>query len=1020
MASEHARQDFTHNFTEHTQPLEEIFAKYSTKYNAINPKASFGLSAALAEERLQTDGPNDIREPPQPSLVVQFLGMFVNPFNIILLVCATLSLTLYFVEMSVHEDLYLGCILLAVALFNAVFELNQELKSKAVLASFLSLIPARTSVIRDGIVCEISSSACVKGDLIFLKAGQKAPADIRLLQASSDFSVDNSTLTGESEAQSRSATLQSPGVMEAENMVFKASLVVCGDALGVAVRTGADTFLGQIASFTLSKRHLKSELSREIFGFVTILAVIGFCVTLGFLAAALAIGIGLRAVRLAIGLFVAFVPQGLPVTVNTLLTIAAKKLAKSKVLVKNLDGVETLGAITMLATDKTGTLTQNVMTVAEIWYYDLCFNAEAAEQTPPFEMLLHAVALCSRSEIIQTENGDSHANVKISGNATDVGLFRFAAKFIDIPEFRKDHALLHEVPFDSTRKWQLTVNRYTVSSVETSQIKVFLKGAPERVIEKCKFFLENSSKIPTSIEFHQKYNAIYKKLASEGQRLISFAFADLGQIKSAEKDYFDASEFDTESVDFVFIGLVGLLDPPKPEVAQAIKTCQTAGIQVVMVTGDSSLTAEAIARKIGIIKGQTKEQAAQKACVAVEQVSAEAYDACVVNGEMLNEFTDADWNEIFTKRELVFARTTPQQKLAIVTESQKRGHIVGVSGDGINDSPALKAADMGISMNLSASDVSKDAAGMVLLDDRFASIVEGIRQGRIIFDNLRKSARYTITHTMPEVFAFLIFVILRIPPPISAILVIYIDLGTELAPAMSFAWDLPETDVMQYAPRKVARVSPTSQRSGMRGVCANFFAKFHQLFGTASQGHTIVDRDTVLWCYFQGGLIEAATGMCAYLTVLAMSKVDIGRLVGAGKVYFNAKSPPLTLTSGRSINAAAQMRILARANSAYYLAIVIVQWFNLFLTKHRFRYPWGRDMFANHHTYWALLISASVAALIVYTPGIQYIVKSAAVPIYALFVCVAGGVCLVAYEVARRFLHHKGFLGGVPQKYQGS
>lgn len=414
-------------------------------------------------------------------------------------------------------------------------------------------------------------------------------------------------------------------------------------------------------------------------------------------------------------------------------------------------------------------------------------------------------------------------------------------------------------------------------------------------------------------------------------------------------------------------------------------------------------------------------------------------------------------NLIISQLIILILRTSPKHKLEIVTRFQSKGHIVGVSGDGVNDSPALKKADLGISMNKTASDVSKEAAAMILLDDNFSSIVTGISEGRLIFANLKKSIRYTITHSTAEISAFVVFVLLGIPAPISAILLLLIDLGTELGPAISYAFEFPEGDLMLVPPRKVLTTEKPNKkrrkRSGLfeRLILRNenendiennnnnnnlnqeivtviiplnelnwykrWLIKSRAFFIQDYTGETLIDNDLLVWCYFQGGVIVAIGCFSAYLIVLAIERVPFTILYQSALVYFKESSPDLLLTNGSLASAQVQLKILAKAQAAFFVSIVICQWFNLFVQKHRFSYPYGIEMIKNKWTWIGIIIGASISCFIVYIPYINFkIFGASSFPVIALIAPIFMGIFLFAYEFVRRLLRKKGYFGGIPKR----
>lgn len=881
-----------------------------------------------------------------------------------LLVSAVLSLILFAIDPSsmvnvrcisliLIMQVYLGVILILVSFANAFIDFYQQYRTAAILESFMSLVPPEATVIRGQALQSIAAAALVKGDVLYIKAGDKIPADCRLFNVT-DLKVDNSSITGESEAQERNLSMEIENPLEAPNLVFSGTMATNGEGYGIVIRTGDQSVLGQIAKLTIGEEAPHSQLTKEIDLFVRIIAVVAVITAVIFFIMGLVIGydIGIT-FSFAIGIFVAYVPQGLPVTVSTLLTIAAKRMAKRNVLVKNLHAVETLGSITLLATDKTGTLTQNKMSVVGIWINDTFYatNESVTAQdpllpsdTPLLDVLIQACSLCCKSKFNEAEHDKPLSERTILGDATEVGILRFACQHVDVPSIQAGYRKVFEIPFSSQTKWHLTVNQVDGENV------AFLKGAPERVAKMCKYIQFGDDVTPWDEEVEAKFNAAYEHFAVRGRRVLAVARQILSREQFPPDHVFKRDPCEIPMDGFVFIGLVAIMDPPKHGVRKAIAACRTAGIQIVMVTGDHPLTAEAIARQIGLISGETIMEASVKLKKPIELVTEDEYDSVIVHGERIEALSDPDWDRILAKKEIVFARTSPKQKLEIVTRFQNKGHIVGVSGDGVNDSPALKKADLGISMNKTASDVSKEAAEMILLDDNFPSIVHGIAEGRLIFANLKKSIRYTLVHMTPEVLAFVFFIILAIPLPLNSILILLVDLGSELGPALSFAFEPPENDLMLVPPRKVlCQPKPSTDiESGhppqREGKLRRLWNRVMGPFKRDDTGEVLVDWDLLFWSYVQGGLIESAGCFGAYLIVLALANVPFDMLVGSAKTYWKEGAPPLRLTDGSIANADRQISISGSSQSAYYAGIVICQLFNLWVTKHRYAYPYGWDM----------------------------------------------------------------------------
>ena len=902
--------------------------------------------------------------------------------------------------------------------------------------------------IRDGKLAQVEASSLVPGDVVFVRMGDKTPADLLIFSAA-DCKVDNSSLTGESEPQERVKDNDMQNPLEASNLMFNSTLAVSGEAYGIVIRTGDSTVLGQIAYLTAGEEKTKSPLSREIANFVKLIATIAILTAIIFFGIAFPVNNNNAslAVNFAIGIFVAWVPEGLPATVTMLLTIAAKRMASQNVLVKDLQGVETLGAITLLATDKTGTLTRNQMTTTNIWTCGELYEAAdrvgaekdvAGTEHSGVSEIMHISALCSRARFDRVD-----VPVKervILGDATETGLLRYAAAQLpNIDTLATEYPKVFELPFNSDTKWHMTIHKKRHA---TGALTLYIKGAPERVWRLCNRILSGPDDESTPMTDADKirYDEAYESMAGRGHRVLGFAEMLLPSDKFPEDFVFDKKAKNYPLGDFVFVGLASLQDPPKHGVREAIGRCRTAGVKVIMVTGDHPLTAEAIGRKINLMLSDTKAMVAKRTGRPLEEIGENEFNAVVVHGEQIDSLTDAEWDNIFWKDEIIFARTSPKHKLEIVRRAQSMGHIVGVTGDGVNDSPALKKADLGIAMNMSGSDVSKEAASMILLDDNFASTVRGIEEGRLIFVNLKKSIQYTISHSTPEVIPNLLYVIAPIPLPLSAILILVIDLGFELIAALSFAWDPPETEegLMKLPPRKP--VTPETcnifRSRALRRTRSRFDeeagvivalenqTRLQQYFHTVQQFFTrqywadkfentgaevLVDGPLLSWAYLEIGLIEAAGALTSFFVVMyrrGISPYD------AYKMQKGAGPPTNYWTNGaqpyKGIDGPTQADILAEAQSMYYWAIMTMQMFNLFACKTRLTLPFGKYMFANRATFYCIIAGASLAAFIIYTPGVEVVFKTSRslLPLYWL-IPMAFGCFLIGYASLRMIIRRK-------------
>ncbi|EPQ58706.1 aminophospholipid-transporting P-type ATPase [Gloeophyllum trabeum ATCC 11539] len=1049
------------DISEHRLAFDELGDALGTVVDGKEPEHSRGLTAEEAKTRLAQDGPNILTPPKKKSAFRKYMDCLLTMFNILLIIAGILEYILLGIDYKDNfQNTYLGGILIAVAFLNAFIEFYQLQKSEAILASFLAMIPPSCRVVRDGTLTSIPAANLVKGDIVLLRTGDKTPADL-VIFGSTDLKVDNSNLTGESEPQERrpmpDGSRLSP--VEAENLVFNSTLVVNGEGWGVVARTGDHTFIGQIAALTSGETDNKSPLSVEIARFVMMVSTIAIVFAVVFFVVGITTvykGKASQTVTFAVSILVAFVPEGLPSVVTLLLSIAAKRMAAQNVLVKDLQGVETLvtylvSQLTLLATDKTGTLTRNQMTVTNLWsgqhmYTAFQSNNDEAEtesfsfDKPGMSELVSNASLNSRIKFDRTDVPFGERT--ILGDATETGLIRFAGRYlVDFDDYVKRHPKVFEVPFNSTNKWALVIVNKTHAE---GPLTLYIKGAPERVLAKCSTYLKDGKAEPVTEDFKAAYDSAYNYMASRGHRVIACAQLLLPKAHYPADYAFSRTDVNYPSSDYCFTGLISLEDPPKHGVREAIGTLRLAGIKVMMVTGDHPKTAEAIARKINLILGDTRESLSVKTGRPIEEIYEDEVSAVVVHGDDIDGLQGWQWDQIFSKDEIVFARTSPKHKLEIVKHAQALGHIVGVTGDGVNDSPALKKADLGIAMNISGSDVSKEAANMILLDDNFASTVKGVAEGRQIFVNLKRSIQYTISHSTPEVIPQLLYVVVPIPLPLSAILILVIDLGFELFVALSFAWDKPETadGLMRMPPRKpvsdssiklikkralrrtkTLRRDPETQEiirpsrwSLFWGHCkAPFTRDFWEDKMESTEAESLVDKKLLSYAYLEAGVIEMLGGLVAYFVVFwkaGFSPSDLRRAQAAssnGTTYFLKSSPPFVNYRGQTLDAATQVDALGQAQSIVYLSVFIIQCFNVFAVKAKFKFPFGKNAVANYYNFLGILAGACLGVFIVYTPPLHVVFGGSyhLSPLYWL-IPIAFGCMLLVWASVRVLLMRKG------------
>ncbi|KAJ9050048.1 hypothetical protein DSO57_1018193 [Entomophthora muscae] len=1028
------------DIAEHLMSLEEICRIYSTDANPSKPGSSKGLSVTNQAKAREVHGLNMLTPPKKKSALAQFLECLLSLFNILLLVAGILCFILLAIDpMGNFLNSYLGTILVVVAFINALVEFIQLRKSAAILESFLNMIPLQCRLIREGAVVNAPSVDLTPGDVVFVRMGDKVPADVVLFN-SIDIKVDNSSLTGESEPQERGTTNTHSNPLEATNLCFNGTLAVSGEGYGIVVRTGDKTVLGQIAGLTAGETKNETPLTVEINLVVKIIFFFAIATGVIFFILSLAIyGNINETLTFSIGVFLSWVPEGLPATVTLLLSIAAKHMAEQNVLVKDLAGVETLGAMTLLATDKTGTLTRNQMTVANLWSSLNLYSALRNLNDPgnPFkadspgvqEIMLNST-LNSKASFNRTDV--PFAEREIIADATEAGLTRFAGQNqSNFDAISSDHPKVFEVPFNSTNKWALSINKV---SHPNGELTLYLKGAPERVLLLCSTILIDGCTIALTEEHTARFDETYAFMASKGHRVLAFAQLQLKRHEFPADHAFDKKTQNYPTSGYTFVGLTSLEDPPKHGVREAIGKCRGAGIRVMMVTGDHPLTAEAIGRKINLMVSDTKELVATRTGRDIDSIEEHEFRAIVIHGERIDSLTDVQWDNIFDKDEIIFARTSPAHKLEIVKRAQSLGHIVGVTGDGVNDAPALKKADLGIAMNESGSDVSKEAAAMILLDDNFASTVRGIEEGRLIFANLKKSIKYTITHTLPEVFPQLLYIIVPIPIALSSILIIVIDLGFEMFAALSFAWDVPETPagLMKLPPRRPVtaasieqfrrhkknqqqdridaetgnRIKPSRMERLKfnlgRWVSREFWAERFE----KKEGEVMVDRALIQWAWVEAGIIESVVALLAFFWVLGDHGITLrDAMLMQREGYFTDNNNPYTSVKGSTFSLEYRNEILAQGQSIYYLAVMIMQGFNLFAVKSNLTYPFGKHMFGNPRNFIGLFLGFSLGILVVYCPPLNIVFVSSyrLNPIYLLIPFV-GGWGLILYASLRFFI----------------
>jgi Ca2+-transporting ATPase len=739
-----------------------------------------GLTQTVAEERLLRFGKNIIREVKGKPLIFKFIANFTHLMAIMLWIGGAVG---FIAQMP-----QLGLAIWMVNIINGLFSFWQEYRAEKATEALKKLLPSYARVLRDGEERRILSEDLVPGDLMLLAEGDRISADGRLVETA-DLRVDQSTLTGESRAIRKASepVLQSNlPFAELPNIVYAGTSVATGTGRATVVSTAMATEFGKIAHLTQSVKDELSPLQKEMAFATKIVTVIACSVGLiFFLLSAVLVGVNLaESFIFALGMVVAFVPEGMLPLVTLSLAMGTQRMAGRNALIKRLSAVETLGCTTVICTDKTGTLTQNEMTVRDLWISHRKLTVTGAGYTPegqileegqpvPLDTDLHQLlvggGLCNNARVIPPNSHTPHWT--ILGDPTEAAMKVVALKAgLDLEEEARSLPRLREIPFDSNRKRMSTIHQLPTSR------GVFVKGAPNEILGLCSRIRVNHECQPMDEEIKARIMAANDEYARNGLRVLAVAQRDLHD---------DVYDYRPEYIehDLSFLGLVAMMDPPRDEVALAVEKCHYAGIRIVMITGDYGLTAESIARRIGIIRQQRPR---------------------IVSGSDLDAMDD-DGLKAVLRDEVIFARAAPEHKLRVVSALQELGHIVAVTGDGVNDAPALKKADIGVAMGIAGTDVAKEAAVMILTDDNFASIVNAIEEGRGVYANIKKFISYIFTSNTPEAVPFILWALSRgrIPLALNVMQILSIDLGTDMVPALALGNEPPEQGLMDMPPRNM-------------------------------------------------------------------------------------------------------------------------------------------------------------------------------------------------------------------------
>ncbi|SHH50049.1 Ca2+-transporting ATPase [Anaerosphaera aminiphila DSM 21120] len=734
-----------------------------------------GLSTEIAQKRLQEFGKNELKKEEKKPFIKKLADQFLDPMIIILIVASIVS--------AMIGEVVDAVIIIAIVVVNAILSLYQEGKAEEAIAALQKMSSPKAKVVRNGEFEEIDSAEIVPGDYIILETGDIVPADLRLVD-SKNLKIDESSLTGESVPVEKKASIVYDGVMEIgdrENLAYSSTIISYGRGAGVVIETGTKTEIGKIAQSIQTVDSEQTPLQKKLAGLSALLGklVVAICV--------LVLGVGILykhdfmdMFMISISLAVAAVPEGLPAIVTIVLSIGMSKMAERHAIVKKLLAVETLGTTTVICSDKTGTLTQNEMTVTKAYLDGKILEVSGTGYSPKgsitfegeqvsennFKDIEFMSSIAALTNDAQLTFKDSVAG--IIGDPTEGALLTFAEKAgYSVTELNEKYNREAEIPFDSERKMMTTFH----SKFIKDKIVSFTKGAPDIILSKCSFYLDQGEVKELTEQKRNEIMEINSSFAKQALRVLGYAYREFSELPK------DLTSENIEN-EMIFVGLTGMIDPARPEAKVAIAECKSAGIIPIMITGDHIETGFAIAKELGIADSESQ----------------------AIMGRELNEMNDEELREtVKTKR--VFTRVSPENKVQIVTALKDNGHITAMTGDGVNDAPAIKRADIGIAMGITGTDVAKNTADVILTDDNFATIVHAVEEGRVIYSNIKKFVGYLLSCNIGEVLVIFISIILNLPVPLIPIHLLWLNLVTDSFPAMALGVEKGDDDIMEQPPR---------------------------------------------------------------------------------------------------------------------------------------------------------------------------------------------------------------------------
>ncbi len=933
-------------------------------YQALETSPA-GLSNQEAEERHALFGPNLLTEEYRPPAWKRFVSQVFYPMALLMLAVGVIGI--------LFQQYFLGIAIFTLVLVNAGFSWLRTYRAEQAMDALRRLLPEYTRLLRDGAEIDYPASQVVPGDVLILAEGDNIPADARVVEEYG-LRTNNATLTGDAVPARKTADASfRDGISELErpNLVFAGTSVVSGTGRAVVYSTGMLTNFGRIAHLTQTVEEEPSPIQQELSRVMVRISLVAFVIgglaaLIGLLDPAISLK-GFEAVILGLGIIVAAIPEGLPATLTLALAMAGQRLANQGVLVKKLSVLETLGTISTICTDKSGTLTQNQMTVREIWTGGQTFSVSGVGYEPAgsylpdphgrtFEsdlrQLLTAITCCNNARLTPPSTGKPYWSYL--GDQTEAAL-RVAAIKGGLKEEQVNRQLprIHELPFDARRKRMTTIHQPAAARGTAGEYLpnpvAFVKGAPREVLALCSHIITEGKTVPLSGEQRQKILACIDDFAGRALRVLGVAQRQLPTGGRGTSGF----AYDVVEQDLTFLGLVAMHDPPRPDVEEAIQTLRLAGIRLIMITGDYGLTALSLARRVGMLSGSASD------------------NPQIITGAELDQLNDYRLKELLAQPELLFARMTPEHKLRVVAAIQDSGEVVAVTGDGVNDAPALRRADVGISMGLTGTDVSKEAADIILINDNFANVVDAIREGRTLYDNLRKFVTYIFSSNVPEVLPFLIHAVTHIPLAMGFMQILAVDLGTDLIPSLGLSSEKPEPDVMRRKPR------PRKARVIDGGLLQRAF----------------------LWL----GMIEAGLCYSGFFLVYLLS--DRMYLVSG---WLTAVHPPawewLPLSYFMQLNNDDVYRL---AVTVFYAGVVMAQVGNVFACRAEVNRGITLGWFSNRGLWVGIAISVVQLLLVVYWLPLHMLFDHAPLPLWMWLWLVPYGLVLYSLEWIRKAAYRR-------------